>query len=306
VVVGAAEDWLGRVAAVRKWSRGDTRAPHKPLLLLFALGRLQQQGRNEPIAYTDAEESLSHLLAEFGPPHRTTPAYPFVRLAADGLWRLTTASGEPVEDQPAALRRAEAKGELEPEFASALLKDPLLLVRVARFLLESEFPESLQMPLAEQVGLDLDDAELARVVPIEEHRHRRTSFRDEVLVAYEYRCAMCGYEGRIGGEAVGLEAAHVQWWAYGGPDEIANGLALCSMHHLLFDRGVIGVNDRRTVVVSRHFIGHDEASRMVVFELLSRPLRPPQPGLPAVAPTHISWHQEQVFRGPARNAGEES
>jgi hypothetical protein len=33
-------------------------------------------------------------------------------------------------------------------------------------------------------------------------------------------------------------------------DELDNGLALCSLHHKLFDRGVFGLDDDLTVVVS--------------------------------------------------------
>ena len=126
------QDWIERVGAIRKWTRGGERAPHKPLLLLFALGRLQRIGRNEPIRYVDAELPLASLLADFGPPRQTSPAYPFRRLANDGLWVLSTPSGQSVEDQPAALRRADARGVLETQFAEALLGDSALLSRVGR------------------------------------------------------------------------------------------------------------------------------------------------------------------------------
>ncbi len=41
-------------------------APHKPLLLLLALARLQQ-GHAGPFAFTEVEEPLRQLLTEFGP-----------------------------------------------------------------------------------------------------------------------------------------------------------------------------------------------------------------------------------------------
>jgi putative restriction endonuclease len=295
-----APDWLARVASVRKWSRGGARAPHKPLLLLYALGRLQQRGANDPVAYVDAEAPLARLLADYGPPNKTTPAYPFKRLASDGLWQVTSADGGEVEDQPGALRRAGATGRLDGGFAAALMADPALLVRCARLLLETEFPESFHAAIAQDVGLDLEGPELADVVPIAERRRRSAAFRAEVLVAYEYCCAMCGYGGRIGNEAVGLEAAHVRWWAFEGPDEVANGLALCTMHHLLFDRGVLGVTTERTVAVSRHFVGHDPTSSNVVLHLVGRELGEPQAGLPPVDEGHLAWHRSQVFRGPSR------
>ena len=38
---------------------------------------------------------------------------------------------------------------------------------------------------------------------------------------------------------VGLEAAHIRWHQFSGPDINENGLALCSIHHRLFERGAL-------------------------------------------------------------------
>lgn len=173
------------------------------------------------------------------------------------------------------------------------------MAQVARLLLDSQFPESLHQAIATQVGLDIEQAEMAPV-PLQERRRRSATFRNEILIAYEYRCAACGYEGRIGAEAIGLEAAHVRWWAAGGPDEVADGLALCSMHHLLLDRGVIGVATDRTLTVSQHFVGRDRTSSSLVLEVVGRELTLPQAGQEPVAAKHLEWHRQEVFRAPAR------
>ncbi|MBT3074843.1 HNH endonuclease [Streptomyces sp. COG21] len=60
---------------------------------------------------------------------------------------------------------------------------------------------------------------------------------------------------------VGLEAAHVRWWSHDGPDEVDNGLCLCSLHHKLFDRGVLGLGEDRRILVSQRFVGRSEAGR---------------------------------------------
>jgi len=72
------EDWLDRVAHIRAWSKRGVRAPHKPLQLLYALGRIQQLGANVPVPYAEAEKPLDALLAEFGPPHPTTSVSPSI------------------------------------------------------------------------------------------------------------------------------------------------------------------------------------------------------------------------------------
>jgi putative restriction endonuclease len=85
-------DWLERTAKLRQWTRSGTRAPHKPLLLLYALGRFQQDADGE-LRYTAVEEGLQRLLAEYGPPNKTTPAYPFHHLVSDGVWEVRTDRG---------------------------------------------------------------------------------------------------------------------------------------------------------------------------------------------------------------------
>lgn len=70
-------DWLERTTRLRQWTRNGTRAPHKPLLLLYALGRFQEDADSE-LRYSAVEEDLQRLLTEYGPPNKTSPAYPFL------------------------------------------------------------------------------------------------------------------------------------------------------------------------------------------------------------------------------------
>lgn len=299
------DEWLERIAGIRQWSRGGERAPHKPLLLLYSLGRLQRTGATV-VAYRDAEPSLTQLLHEYGPPgRRSTPAYPFHHLQTDALWRVTTPDGIDPGTSVTRLRSA-ATGQLDPDFEEALRRDPSLMVVIARALLDENFPESLHADICDAVGLDLEGIEVslarrrAASLPATVARRRDPEFRRNVLVAYEYRCAMCGYDGRLGTEAVGLDAAHVRWWAFDGPDDIDNALCLCSFHHKLLDRGVVGVTSDHTITVSSHFIGRGVTAAELVLRLVGRALIEPQPGLPPPAPEHVRWHEHEVFRAPAR------
>lgn len=61
----AGMDWLERTATLRQWTRSGTRAPHKPLLFLYALGRFQQDADVE-LRYSAVEEDLQRLLSEIG------------------------------------------------------------------------------------------------------------------------------------------------------------------------------------------------------------------------------------------------
>ena len=67
------------------WKKGDQRAPHKPLLILYALGKWQ--AGQSVLRYVDVEKDLTILLREFGPPRRSDhPEQPFWRLQNDGVW----------------------------------------------------------------------------------------------------------------------------------------------------------------------------------------------------------------------------
>jgi putative restriction endonuclease len=112
---------------------------------------------------------------------------------------------------------------------------------------------------------------------------------------------MCGFDGALGRNPVGLEAAHVRWHSQDGPDEVANGLALCALHHALFDLGVLGLTAERLIRVSGLYVARSDAGR-AVDRLAGQTLIVPRPGQPVVELDHISWHGQQVFKGAAAKA----
>lgn len=292
-------DWLERAAGLRQWSRDGERAPHKPLLLLYALGRFQADAESE-LRYSAVEADLKHLLAEYGPNRGTTPAYPFHHLTNDMVWEVRTDRGPGSPGTAVTeLRASGATGRLTTDLRAALCRESSLLGRMARVLLDLHFPPSLHPDLCEAVGLELELAETdVRTAPQPRQRDRR--MRESVLTAYEYQCAFCGYDGLIGASPVALEAAHVRWWAYDGPDDVDNGLCLCSLHHKLFDKGILGIGDSHRIMVSQHFVGRSAAAHDHVTALAGRPLIGPQPGVRPVAEAHRTWHTSEVFKGSPR------
>lgn len=61
------DELRARVADLSVWKRGDERAPYKPLLLLWALGRLTR-GEDRLAPYAVVDEELKPIFREFGPP----------------------------------------------------------------------------------------------------------------------------------------------------------------------------------------------------------------------------------------------
>ncbi len=69
------EELKQAIQKIKMWQRGGERAPHKPLLLLYALGRLTR-GEPRQMSYADVKDDLTDLLNEFGPArHKQEPGY---------------------------------------------------------------------------------------------------------------------------------------------------------------------------------------------------------------------------------------
>ncbi len=82
------KDVISQFDKLNVWKRGWERAPHKPLLILYALGKWS---RDEPkeIPFSEVEQDLTALLKQFGPSrHSYHPEYPFWRLQNDGVWHV--------------------------------------------------------------------------------------------------------------------------------------------------------------------------------------------------------------------------
>lgn len=128
---------------------------------------------------------------------------------------------------------------------------------------------------------------------------RSPEFREAIIRQYEHKCAMCGFDGRLGVSDLGLEAAHIMWHALGGPDHPTNGLLLCSIHHLALDRGAIGLTEDHRIIVSQHLHGGTQVGELFV-KINGNFLRQPIEPTASPAAEFIKWHWQQVFREPGR------
>ena len=291
------DDVLARFSALRQHQQDGKRSPHKPLLVLAALGRLVANG-SSATPFSEMESQLASLISTFGPPSRTAPstsaAYPFTRLRSDGVWELDT---DVAMDQVTPLREHQVAGRFTPDIEQSLLSSPSLVNRVARMLVESQFPETLAADVLVQAGLDPDFVLRSPDLPAPDTplRRRSAAWVQDVLAAWDRQCAFCGYDGQLGDSVVGIEAAHVRWFNLGGPDDPDNGLALCSLHHKLFDRGALGLDVEYRVKVSQRFTGRTTAARSV-YQLYGTALRP-RPGTMLPSQQYVAWHNHEVFKG---------
>jgi putative restriction endonuclease len=294
------QDIIDRFARVTMWKRGGERAPHKPLLILLSLARLQ---RGEPrlIGFDELYDPLRRLLIEFGPCRKSFhPEYPFWHLQSDGLWEIPQidefkrdlASRSRQNNPPkSVLLRVGAEGGLPEHLHRRLRRDPALVNDIVSQILEDNWEPSYHSDILDAVAMPW--------VAVRTRRPRDPAFRDTILRIYEHRCAVCGYDGQLDNTDLGIEAAHGRWHAAGGSDIEDNGVALCSFHHKALDRGAIGLDDDRRILVSQHVRGSQGVGEWL-FRFIGRPIRPPLQGEPAPAAGNIDWHRREVFRKPHR------
>lgn len=296
------DEILAAFNAMRVWTKGDRRAVHKPLLVLLALSRVNDH-TSRTMDWNDAEPLLKGLMEEFGPTGSSaTRHYPFWHLQTDGLWQL---DGPPeILNRPAGttptlteLRRCHVRGGFAVSIYNALKTDPELVGILAQRIVDAHFPESIRNDVLDAVGLTKLEP---MGTPKDPQRRRDPAFRAKVLLAYQYRCAVCGHDLRMGQQSIGLEAAHIKWFQANGPDEVPNGIAMCSLHHKVFDLGAFKVlPGTYQMVFSQHLNGSVSASdRMLAYHGAGLILPQSKEYLPH--PINLNWHAREVFKSPAR------
>ena len=284
---------LDRFAGLNVWQRGSERAPHKPLLILLALGALSRG--QAMLTFEECEPKLRELLKEFGPPRKALhPEYPFWRLQNDELWLVESDTPllavQPTGDPTiSALRAGHARGEFAPDIRKALLAKPGNIAAVAAEVLEASFPETLHQDILDAVGLTSETTVVSA-------RRRDPNFRSSILVAYQYRCALCGLDLRIGSISVGLEAAHIKWHQARGPDTVDNGIALCTLHHKLFDFGAFTVDGGHRVRVSEQVNGSAQEVENVLLRQHGSVMSVPRRAEELPNPEFLQWHLKEVFK----------
>ncbi len=290
------EEIVRKFETLKVWQRGDERAPHKPLLVLYAIGTLLQ-GHGRLLPYSEVDEQLGRLLREFGPKRKQYhPEFPFWRLQNDGVWEIPGAAT--LEESPNGdvrrgdLFRYDVTGGFTEEIARQLQDDSKMVLGIVRNILDAHFPDSIHEDILRATGIDLTFKSTGQP-------KRDPNFRVNILKAYEYRCAVCGFDVRLGLQPVALEAAHIKWRQAKGPDLVVNGLALCSLHHKLFDLGAFTLSNELEILVSddaHGTAGFDEWLMRFHGEKLIFPQR--QTYYPSENFTR--WHVREAFQGEYR------
>ena len=181
------------------------------------------------IHFADIADALTRLLKEFGP-SRTQhhPEFPFWQLQTDGFWTIEHRRNFPLKPRG---RSPARRILIENDAVGAVPKTSGKLSDAARRYARNSrssywmnsWPSTLHTAIRQAIGLPQPTGRSHRNDPT---GYASAALREEILRAYQRRCAVSGYDGRLADVSLGLEAAHVKWHAYQGPDQVDNGVAL--------------------------------------------------------------------------------
>ncbi len=316
-----AADLLQAFDSLHQNRSGKRPSPHKPLMVLLALGRILR-GDDRFMPYTEIQEPGTRLIRDYGlNAKQPDPCLPFSHLSKEkagkeNLWEIR--NREELErslmDEPKMRQRIEKSKDplmvirnrsvLKKYQVEAGFTEPVyhllegnhrLILEIARRLLDKEFPDTLHADILRQVGLDslVDDDNPFKKQP------RDPKFRQNVLVAYGYSCAVCDYNIRLDAALFGVEAAHIKWHAYQGPDSVDNGLALCTIHHKALDNGAISVDDDMKVMVSDQINGDKASCERNFHRFSGREIHLPRKSAHHPASEYLRWHRDRLFKRPS-------
>jgi putative restriction endonuclease len=221
------------------------------------------------------------------------PEQPFLFLRNDGFWNLHFPAGTPerarVIPNVTSLRDSACHASLDPDLYQRLA-DPELRAELTGVILNQWWPETIQADLITRLGLETREtgAMASRRSAI-----RSAEFRIRVLENYRHKCTMCGFAVLLNGQPFGLEAAHIRAIQFKGPDQVDNGFALCRIHHVLFDRGAVSVDDDQKVILSQKLIVQDDELFRSITS--SRGKRIAKAVNTEPKREYMRWHRSQVF-----------
>ena len=297
------------------------RAPYKPILLLSVLDLIGLGIiRENSIAFDEALLETFNLYCNriIGAERNSGMILPFFHMRSERFWDLVPAPD--METALANTRQVDSLTQLHKLVLGARLDDDLFALaqhpthrdHLKQVLIQTYFKPELQEKLLEASRIKMESFEYGRELMTpssdrfkikDEDSHqqgyhqesRSTAFRSVVRMAYDYTCAMCGVRVLTPEGAAAVEAAHIVPWHVSHNDDPRNGMALCGLHHWVFDQGLACVDSNYRIQVSPLIHETDESTKPLV-ALDNEEIHKPREQYFWPARQALTWHRKRCFR----------
>lgn len=279
---------------INMYKNGQHIAKHKPLLILYLLGRAINSGEVN-FTYSNIYEDANDFLSSFGASPKVN--YPMWRLRNDNILLFheensisQNSSGDANISDLKCFGSFSFSDKIEKMIIKGSSTNNHIIKSEVENIISNYFPESWHKDLLLSTGLQvLFDNDTIRT-----KKKRDPNFKNEVAIAYNYKCAVCGFNIAILGKSTVNEAAHIKWHAYNGPDIVSNGLLLCPTHHKIFDRGIFTINKKLKIEISKK-VSASKESDLLLFNYLDKEIRTPRNNNLSPKEEYLKWHKNKVF-----------
>jgi putative restriction endonuclease len=283
-------DFENEIETLKVNKTGNVISLHKPLLLLLTISEIIHGHKNE-FLYDDLESQLSLLISKYGLKNtsKLNPQYPFIYLASSPqLWYCNKRKVD--LKHPDAANRSEllgAIGNFAAEFYK-FIKSKQNATHCLQKILNQYWPEVYHKEILQDLGIyELNQNEYN----LKSERSRK--FVEEVLDAYERKCAICNQSIRLGDALVGIDACHVKPIQHFGDDNVQNGIALCKIHHWALDRGAISISLEMSLLISKKLNGNKLFEYFTSFENVG--LFIPRDSASSLSMGNTEYHSKYIF-----------
>lgn len=257
-------------------------APHKPILLISLIQAFQQkQYLTKEISITPELVGLfkSNWNKLVVTNHHCLFTLPFYHMNTEPFWKLIPNFGCEIWVKSKSSMRSFTNLTTAIEYAviDEELKELLLKKEeselLLQFLLDEYFPitknkygsgyNDFISDIENQIIEETQDSYKKRILQIrreldndafqEEVFVRSSIFKKEIPKIYDYACCISGLRIDAISNVSMIDACHIIPFSESYNDTIANGIALCPNLHRAFDRGLISIDDKYKVLISRKF-----------------------------------------------------
>ncbi len=297
------------------------RAPYKPILLLSVVDLIGLNIIQENfISFDDELLETFNLYCNqaVGSSRNSGMILPFFHLRSESFWDLIPVIGmkNTLEvtkqvDTLTQLRKLVLGARLDDDLF-ILIQNPLYRDQLKSVLIQTYFVPEIQEKLLKAGRIKVEAFKYGQTLMIpssdrfkikdEDSDHqelyqesRSVAFRSVVRMAYDYTCAMCGIRVLTPEGATAVEASHIVPWHVSHNDDPRNGLALCGLHHWVFDQGLVCIDGDFRVKISPVIEKSDLGSEPLR-NLNDSEIHKPLERFFWPAKQALSWHRKRVFR----------
>lgn len=307
-------EFIKKIGSLNRATVNGLKAPHKPILLLsviesIAFGEIvENKIEISPLLVARFKDNWNRLVNTniFQPNF----ALPFFHMQKEGFWKLKTYFGKEILITSShsiksfsQLKESVAYSYLDSNLF-ALIQNPKTRDEIYRFITVKYFgkPETIhkQYGLVDEVTeqiLNEPSIEYQKQIEIaddEEIFVRCGVFKRVVPKIYDYTCCVSGMRIISGYDIQMVDACHIVPFSVSHNDTISNGISLSPNLHRAFDRGLITLDEKYRVVISKSFTEYPSENMLKLLE--GKQILLPKDNKHYPSTENLKWHNYNIFK----------